>query len=102
MATIQLPPDFKEFLNLMNSHQIDYLLVGGDAVSYHGYPRTTINMDIWIAIQKENAEKVVDALREFGFESSYLTVDLFMQEKQIVRMGNPPIQNRTYDYNFRC
>ena len=49
-------------------------------------------MDIWVAIQQENAEKLVNTLREFGFESAQLTVDLFMKEDQIVRMGIPPFR----------
>ncbi len=49
-------------------------------------------MDIWIAIQRENAEKMVHVLREFGFESDQLTVDLFMKQNQIVRLGNPPFR----------
>lgn len=92
MATIQLPHDLKEFLKLLNSHQTEYLLIGGYAVSYHGYPRTTFDMDIWVATQRENAEKMVDVLREFGFESDQLTVDLFMKQNQIVRLGNPPFR----------
>ena len=51
---------------------------------------TTGDMDIWVAIQQENAEKLVDTLREFGFESAQLTADLFMKEDRIVRMGIPP------------
>ena len=47
MATIQLPLDFKEFLKLVNLHQVEYLLVGGYAVGYHGYPRATGDMDLW-------------------------------------------------------
>ena len=52
---ITLPPDFKEFLRLLNTHGVEYLLIGGYAVGYHGYPRATNDMDIWIAIhpQKE-------------------------------------------------
>ncbi len=50
MATIRLPPDFKDFLQLLNSHQVEYLLIGGYAVGYHGYPRATGDMNIWIAI----------------------------------------------------
>ena len=49
-------------------------------------------MDIWVAIQRENAERLVDVLREFGFESERLTVDLFMKQNQIVRLGNPPFR----------
>lgn len=92
MATIQLPNDFKEFLKLLNSHQVEYLLVGGYAVSYHGYPRTTVDMDIWVAVQKENAEKLVAVLREFGFDAPQLTADLFLRQNQIIRMGNPPMR----------
>ena len=92
MATIQLPNDFKEFLKLLNSHQVEYLLIGGYAVSYHGHPRATADMDIWVAIQKENAEKVVTVLKEFGFDTPALAADLFLMENQIIRMGNPPMR----------
>ena len=47
---ITLPPDFKEFLRLLNMHGVEYLLIGGYAVGYHGYPCATNDMDIWIAI----------------------------------------------------
>ena len=92
MTTIRLPTDFKEFLKLLNSHQVKYLLIGGYAVSYHGYPRTTADMDIWIAIQKENAEKLMAVLREFGFDTPELAADLFLRQNQIIRMGNPPMR----------
>ena len=77
---------------MLNSYQVEYLLIGGYAVSYHGYPRTTADMDIWIAIQKENAERVVAVLKEFGFNIPQLTANLFLRENQIIRMGNPPMR----------
>ena len=92
MATIHLPPDFKDFLQLLNSHQVEYLLIGGYAVGYHGYPRATGDMDIWIAIHPQNAEKVVAALREFGFDLPELQVEMFLEEKQVIRMGTPPLK----------
>lgn len=92
MATIRLPPDFKEFLQLLNSHQVEYLLIGGYAVGYHGYPRATADMDIWIAMHTNNAEKIVAALKEFGFDVPALSVDLFLKEGQIIRMGVPPVK----------
>ncbi|MDO9128237.1 MAG: hypothetical protein Q7U34_00070 [Anaerolineales bacterium] len=92
MATIRLPPDFKDFLQLLNSHQVEYLLIGGYAVGYHGYPRATGDMDIWIAIHPQNAEKVVTVLREFGFDLPELSVELFLKENQIIRMGVPPVK----------
>ncbi|HIE28660.1 TPA: hypothetical protein EYP66_15380 [Candidatus Poribacteria bacterium] len=92
MATIQLPLDFKEFLKLLNSHQVEYLLIGGYAVGYHGYPRATADMDLWVAIHQENAEKLVAVLKEFGFDVPELSTDLFLKENQIVRMGVPPMR----------
>ena len=92
MAMIQLPPDFKEFLKLLNKHQVEYLLVGGYAVGYYGYPRATANMDIWIAVNSSNAKKIINVLNEFGFDSSELTFDLFLEENKIIRMGVPPVR----------
>jgi len=92
MATIRLPPDFKDFLKLLKEHKVRYLLIGGYAVGYHGYPRATADMDIWVEMQPENAEKVVSALREFGFDIPELSAELFLKEKQIVRMGVPPVK----------
>jgi predicted nucleotidyltransferase len=92
MATIRLPPDFKEFLLLLNENQVEYLLIGGYAVGYHGYPRATVDMDIWIGRSPATAEKMVRVLREFGFDVPNLSADLFLREDQIVRMGVPPIR----------
>src|ERR1051325_2869651 len=92
MATIRLPPDFKEFLKLLNSKQVEYLLIGGFAVSYYGYPRPTGDMDVWIARNQAHAERVTEARRDFGFGTAGVSVDLFLKEEQIVRMGVPPIR----------
>ena len=88
----KLPKDFKEFLSLLGSHGVRYLLIGGYAVGYHGYPRATGDMDIWIALHPENAQKVVDTLREFGFDTPDLGPDLFLQDDGMVRMGNVPLR----------
>jgi predicted nucleotidyltransferase len=92
MATIHLPSDFKEFLRLLNAHQVEYLLIGGYAVGYYGYPRATADMDIWIAINPVNSEKIVAVLKEFGFDVAGLSASLFLKEWQIVRLGIPPIR----------
>jgi predicted nucleotidyltransferase len=89
---ITLPPDFKEFLRLLNTHTVEYLLIGGYAVGYHGYPRATNDMDIWIAIHSDNAERMVRVLREFGFETPDLSPELFLQGHSMVRMGLPPMR----------
>ena len=92
MATIQLPPDFKEFLRLLNAHRVEYLLIGGYAVGYHGYPRATVDMDVWVAVHPSNAEKIVAVLQEFGFDPPDLSPELFLQAWQIIRMGVPPVR----------
>ena len=78
---IALPPDFKEFLSLLKDKNIRYLLIGGYAVGYHGYPRSTNDMDIWIAIDSKTAKQMVLALKEFGFDSPQLSEELFIMEK---------------------
>ena len=92
MATIHLPPDFKEFLKLLNSNQVEYLLIGGYAVGYHGYPRATADMDIWIASNPQNGEKLVLVLKEFGFDLPELSPELFQNQNKVIRMGVPPIR----------
>ena len=92
MAIINLPPDFKEFLKLLNDNEVEYLLIGGYAVAYYGYPRATTDMDIWIAIHPLNAQKIVNTLRAFGFDLTELSPELFLKENQVIRMGVPPIR----------
>ena len=87
-----LPPDFKEFLKLLNTHKVKYLLIGGYAVGYHGYPRATNDIDIWIAVSPVNATRIIEALKEFGFHSSVLQEALLLQEGKMVRMGFPPVR----------
>ena len=58
MATILLPRDFKEFLRLLNSSEVEYLVIGGYAVNYYGYPRATADMDVWVGIDPGNAQKM--------------------------------------------
>ena len=89
---LDLPNDFKEFLRLLRAHGVEYLLIGGWAVGYHGYPRSTDDLDVWVAIAPANAERVVTVLREFGFDVPELSTELFLQNDQIVRMGVEPVR----------
>lgn len=91
MEKIELARDFKEFLGLLNSHEVEYMLIGGYAFGFHGYPRTTNDLDIWIAPTEKNAEKVVSAFQEFGFSASSIKAETFSKEKQVVSIGVPPI-----------
>ncbi len=68
------------------------MLVGGYAVGYHGYPRTTADIDVWVKVSPENAKRIVEALVDFGFGVENLDPDLFMEKERIVRMGNAPLR----------
>ena len=87
-----LPQDFRVFLKLLNSKRIEYLLIGGYAVGYYGYPRATADMDICIAISKENARKVTEAMKDFGVDTPALSEGIFLEPGKIIRMGYPPIR----------
>lgn len=84
-----LPIDFKEFIELLNKNNVKYLVIGGYAVVYHGYVRSTNNIDIWVDISKENIKKLLIALEEFGFSSSNFKEEDF-SPNQIIQLGHPP------------
>lgn len=92
MENTQLPQDFKDFLKLLNENDVHYLLIGGYAVGYYGYPRATHDMDVWIAVNPENAKKMIDVMTEFGFEEGAVSKEVFLQSDGVVRMGVPPLR----------
>ncbi|UXE58401.1 MAG: hypothetical protein KA717_20180 [Woronichinia naegeliana WA131] len=85
-----LNQDFKEFIQLLNENQVKYLVIGGYAVAIHGHPRYTKDIDIWIEISQENAEKLITVLTQFGFGSLGLTSQDFQSPDQVIQLGYPP------------
>jgi hypothetical protein len=92
MATTHLPNDFKEFLQLLNSENVEYLLVGGYAVGCYGYSRATGDMDIWIAVRPTNAAALIRALRRFGFAADSLSAEMFLASDKVLRIGMAPLR----------
>jgi predicted nucleotidyltransferase len=92
MAKLHLAPDYKEFVELLNSKGIKYIIVGGYAVAWHGYPRFTGDINFWLAISKDNAHKTVEALNEFGFGSLNITDEDFLQHDLVLQLGYPPVR----------
>ena len=84
--------DFKEFIELLNKNKVEYLVVGGYAVGFHGYPRYTGDIDVWIKADNKNAEKMVSVLNEFGFGSSNIKKENFLKLDNIIQLGNPPFR----------
>jgi hypothetical protein len=89
---MDLPRDFKEFFLLLNEKKVKYLLVGGYAVSYHGFIRATGDIDIWVEQTHENAERVIQTLHAFGFRQTKIDQEILLKENQIIRMGVPPLK----------
>ena len=89
---LPLPPDFKEFLAVLNSEKIEYLIVGGYAVSYYRYPRPTRDLDVWVPLRKETAVALVEALAKFGFAAAGAIEELFLTPGRVVRMGLPSVR----------
>ncbi len=82
--------DFKEFIELLNSNNVKYLVVGGYALAFHGHPRYTKDIDIWVWVERGNAENIIAALHKFGFKSLELKVDDFLVPGYVIQLGNPP------------
>ena len=86
-----LPPDFRDFLACLNDAGVEYLVVGGHAVAYHGYPRVTSDMDVWINRTPENAARVITAIRNFfGTEMAGLTTAQLLDSEMVTHFGARP------------
>lgn len=85
-----LSPDFREFIESLNSSKARYLVVGGYAVALHGYPRYTKDLDIWIENTPENARCIIAALQSFGFGALNLAEEDFLTPEQVIQLGYPP------------
>ncbi len=84
--------DFKELLELLNAHAVEYVLVGAHALAFHGAPRYTGDMDIYVRPTAQNAKRVMSALREFGFGSLGLSEKEFIMTDRVVQLGHPPVR----------
>ncbi|HEY0456839.1 MAG TPA: hypothetical protein VGE41_10725 [Verrucomicrobiae bacterium] len=82
--------DWREFTALLNSHGVDYLIVRGYCLAYHGVPRYTGDIDFFIRISEQNAEKIEQVIQEFGFSSTGLGKQDFLQPGQVIQLGFPP------------
>ncbi|OQY03114.1 MAG: hypothetical protein B6I25_08450 [Planctomycetales bacterium 4572_13] len=87
-----IPNDFKELLELLNLHKIDYIIVGAYALALHGHPRFTGDLDIYVKPDIQNASQVVSVLEAFGFGSLQLGEDDFNRPHRVVQLGVSPVR----------
>jgi len=86
-----LSDDFQDFLTCLNEAGVEYLLMSGHAVAYHGYVRPTRDMDVWVAVSPENADRLVSAVNSFfGGQLPGLTREWFLDCENITRFGAVP------------
>jgi len=89
---MEVQEDFREFLKLLNAHEVKFMIVGGYALAYHGAPRFTGDIDVFIQSDLENAKRIMNALTDFGFSSPDLSVDDFQDPDKIIQLGYPPVR----------
>jgi hypothetical protein len=84
--------DFEDFISLCNKYELEYLVIGGFAVSIHGYPRTTKDLDVCINKTEANAKKILVILKDFGFDSLNFKTEDFLKDEMIAQLGYDPIR----------
>lgn len=84
--------DFIDFIELLNQHEVSYMVIGAHALAFHGRPRHTGDLDIWIKPSAENATKMVSVLKDFGFGSLGLTEADFLKTNYVTQLGYPPLR----------
>jgi hypothetical protein len=89
---MEIQPDFKELVELLNAHKVEYLIVGAMALAHHGAPRASGDIDFLIRPTVENAERVLTTLDEFGFGFLGFTVEDLTDLKTVIQLGRPPVR----------
>ena len=89
---IKLEKDILDFVALCNKHEVRYLVIGGYAVSIHGHPRSTKDIDVCIEMSELNASKMISVINEFGFGSLKLNKEDFLKKDLVTQLGFPPLR----------
>ena len=89
---MEIQKDFKELLELLNKHNVAFMIVGGYALAFHGSPRYTGDIDIYVRPTRDNAARIIDSLKDFGFGSLGLTAEDFSTPNKVTQLGVPPVR----------
>lgn len=85
-----IPKDLCEFIECLNSNEVEFLLVGALAVAFHGFPRYSGDIDFLIRPSVANASRVLAALKQFGFGGLGISADDLAVPDKVVQLGFPP------------
>ena len=91
-GTMNLDPDFLDFISSCIDREVQFMIVGGYAVAAHGHPRYTKDLDVWVLTDELNAERLLRALTDFGFGSLGLTTEDFLADDVVVQFGYEPVR----------
>jgi len=87
---MNIHPDFEELLRLLEDYKVEYMIVGGYAVAYHGYPRFTKDIDVFFRANNENTLRLRQALVSFGFQEEDLPLESFTTAGNVLTFGSVP------------
>jgi len=89
---MEIQRDFKELLALFDENNVGYLIVGAYALAFHGSPRYTGDLDLFVKPDPENAARILRALGQFGFGGLDITVEDFQAPDKVIQLGVPPVR----------
>ena len=89
---MEIQKDFKEFFALFNAHKVEYVIVGGYALAFHGVPRYTGDIDVLVRAEEANVTRILAALSDFGFSELDLSVNDFSGPDRVLQLGMPPVR----------
>jgi predicted nucleotidyltransferase len=92
MDTIPLLPDFLDLLKFLNEERVEYLVIGGMAVNFYGYHRSTGDLDVWVAITPQNQDRLATALKRFGFSEQSVSSRPLLEANKFLRIGEQPVR----------
>ncbi|MAS93897.1 MAG: hypothetical protein CMO55_11950 [Verrucomicrobiales bacterium] len=87
---MELQKDIREFVELLLSEKVEFLLVGGYALAVHGAPRFTEDIDFLIQVSPENADRIIGVIEKFGFGDLEIERDDFLKADYIIQLGMAP------------
>ena len=89
---MEMQPDFRDLLALFNEHEVEFVIVGAYALAFHGAPRYTGDIDILVNPDVPNSQRILTALKKFGFGSVGLTAEDFQTPDRVIQLGVPPVR----------
>ncbi len=101
LTTTALPAHCVRFLQSFNTHEVDYLIVGGHAVAFHGYLRPILDLDLFIATDLHNAWKLARALEDIAPGVDRRVIECFQLTERVIRIRQPPLTVERFAPNDR-